>query len=225
MFIHCTYVAYLGWRSNLFDACWRRSADDWISRVISRTSLLPCGLFTCICLAFITLLSVSAQATEQEQDMHCFVPPPPPPLFKLPLLLLENLHSARTWSAIPLLKQGLPCLTMALRCRKIIPSRLCLLPLVVDHNLKGDCQEGVNIMKVIRQIYFIRLVFKDVLDLEMIRKDSNAHQVQLTNFFTLSFDFNVWSSQLTNRSSFLSIASQMIACQCEYRHLAVKQRT
>ena len=162
------------------------------------------------------MLIQQAQVTEQEQGAHRFIPLPLPPLFKLPLLLLNKLCCAHTLSAIPLMKWGLLHLLTALGSRYSISSDLCLLPPVGDGDLEGNCQKGVYILKVFGEVNLIWLCFQGIQDLELIKKDSNAHQVQCTIFLALSFTLGSWSSHLTNCSSFLSIASWTIAFQCEW---------
>ena len=85
--------------------------------------------------------------------MYCFIPPPLPPLFELPLLLLKYLCHACTLSTIPLMKQGLLCLTTAPRCRENLAISLHLLPMIMDHNLEGDHQKSIHILKVFSKIH------------------------------------------------------------------------
>ena len=68
----------------------------------------------------------------------------------------------------------------------------------MDGDLEGDRQKGVHVLKVFREVDLVWLRFQGIQDLELIKKDSNARQVQLTIFLALSFALNGWSSQLTN---------------------------
>ena len=68
----------------------------------------------------------------------------------------------------------------------------------MDGDLEGDRQKGVHVLKVFREVDLVWLRFQGIQDLELINKDSNARQVQLTIFLALSFALNGWSSQLTN---------------------------
>ena len=113
------------------------------------------------------------------------------------------------------MKQGFLHLTAVLRRREILPNGFCELLPVVNCDLKGNCQNRIHICKVVGEFQVVWLFFQEVLDLEMMRKLSNAYQVQLTKLLALSFDSNDWSSQLTNPSNFLSTTKRMSAFQYE----------
>ena len=75
--------------------------------------------------------------------------------------------------------------------------------------------EGNLCLEMVGEIDLVRLRFQGIQDLELIKKDSNARQIQLTIFLALSLALGGWSSQLTSCSSFLSVVSRMIDFQCE----------
>ena len=62
----CADVSYLRWRSDPLEWHSRGCADNRISGVVSRASLLPGDLLVELGLAFFSLSSVSVQATERE---------------------------------------------------------------------------------------------------------------------------------------------------------------
>ena len=78
----------------------------------------------------------------------------------------------------------------------------------MDGDLEGDRQKGVYVLKVLGELDLIWLRPQGIQDLELIKKGSNACQVQLTIFLARSFAVFPWSSQLTKCSSFLSIADR-----------------